>query len=192
MLKSLALAGALLAAWTPSHAQGVGACAWAKRTPQDRQAFLAGYHEGMQRGMAVLSKDDVRLREAVAACTDRQDIPKMWAQAAVAARAIQDGAATELSGRGIGRDQLDQAWLLAPDEARACVRANAAKPLGVGGAPACPEARAPIWFVERFKLSPARDRAAAGQVLIYVNAKAQEDWVEALLATFAARQRIAR
>ena len=165
-------------------AQELGACAWSQLPGDLRQAYLGAHHRNMNDGMEVLSKQDDAVLAAVAACAGRSDIPASWAQAAVASQAIQNGAANELTGAlGISAATLDAAWEKAPPAAIQCFRANAAKVFGKTDE-ACPDPKAPLWFLQALKISPTSSRPAAEQALYYFNAKAQEQWADALIAKF--------
>lgn len=170
-------------------AQELGACAWSQLSADLRQAYLTAHHRNMNDGMEALSKQDDAVLAAVAACAGRNDIPAPWAQAAVASKAIQNGAANELSGAlGLSAPTLDAAWEKAPPDTIQCFRANAAKVFGKTDE-ACPDPKAPLWFLQALKISPTSNRPAAEQALYYFNAKAQEQWAEALIAKFKEQKR---
>ncbi len=167
-----------------ANAESIGSCAWAMVPIDDRQQFLTGYKESMNGGMAVLSSKDVELRGFVTACSKRDDVPRSWQQAVIASQAIQYGAAADLmSARDIPRAQLDAAWQAAPDAARQCFRANAAKVFGIKDQ-TCPDPKAPGWFLQSLKMSLQTETPEANQALYYFNAKAQSEWAEALIAKF--------
>ena len=185
MLKTtVALAFCLVAAGA-ARAETLGACAWSHVQPADKQAFLTAYRTGMDAGVQTLQAEDARLHAAVVECTHRDDVPGLWAQALVGSQALQAGAADLLlSGRAISRDALDVAWRGAPEPARQCTLANAAKLFDVEQG--CKDPSAPNAFLTELKLSPAADRALTTQALYYFNAKAQSIWAEALISKFLA------
>jgi len=183
MLRMMVLAATSLLAAGGAAAQGVGACAWAKMPAAEHAAFLSAYATGMDNGMAYLSAHDEELRGFVAACAHRSDVPALWSQGAVGSQAIQAGAADALlSGKSIPRAQLDAAWASDPAAARDCTRKSAGKPFDIDQG-SCPDPQAPLWFIQALKLpTTATDHTAASQALIYFNAKAQNEWADALIA----------
>ena len=183
MFRLALLAISAVALATGAKAEMVGACAWHAAPTADHELFLNQYRSGMQSGMAALRSMDGQIRASVAKCAQREDVPRTWAAIAVASQAIQEGAAQRLStGWNIQRVNLDAAWENAPGDARQCVRANAAKIFGLMNE-ACPNPKAPLWFLSSLGIS-GQNAEAAGQALIYVNAKAQSEWAEAAIAKF--------
>lgn len=167
-----------------SEPQTLGDCVWSRLPAADQQQILSAYERSVSSGMNALNHRDLKVMAAAPECAGRADLPAMWVRSAVAAHVIQTGAAaTILSEKGLDRAQLDTAWQAAPIEARNCTLANAAKVFGIDG-PACNDRRAPRAFAESLGLthSVRADRKAAEQVLIYMNAKAQEQIALTLIA----------
>lgn len=161
-----------------------GLCAWSGAPTQVRSEFEGAYKNGMDQATAVLARQSRTLEASFDRCLARADVPKRWQQGAIGSAAIQSGAAAELlSAKGIDRHALDVAWDQAPAPSRECVRANAQKPFGLAQA-TCSDERAPLWFLQRFRLSPQSDRHSAEQLLIYYNARAQGEWADALIGRF--------
>ncbi|MGZ3305968.1 MAG: hypothetical protein ACXU8U_08920 [Asticcacaulis sp.] len=168
----------------PQTAQpDLGACVWAHVPESDKSAFAAVYHkatlDGLQTHMGevaqYLQSQETQLDQAVTACVPAQGVPPLWRQAMVISQALQSGASAELlASRHIGRPELDDAWAQAPDDARQCTLANAAKSLGVSGE-TCPDSRATFWFLTHLGIDKNHpsDRADALQILLYFSAKAQ-------------------
>jgi hypothetical protein len=179
-----ALAFGLMVVPMIASAQGIGACSWAKAAGGERAAFLAAYQQNLGAGTTQLGSVNDQLHRYAAECARRTDLPAPWVEGAIASVAIQDGAATALNATlKIARPALDAAWTEAPAAARDCARANAAKSFGINDL-TCPDPKAPLWFLQRFGIAPATDRADATQALYYFNAKAQEEWAESLIARF--------
>ena len=167
---------ALLSGASAGQDDTVGACAWSRLPPADQQAVLTAYSVNMTAAMNALFTRDAQLRAAGAECAGRADVPILQMQGAIAAHVIQLGAAESVrSSAGLDRDRLDLAWSSAPAQARDCALANASRPFRVAG-PRCRDRRASQGFVTALGLDPSDParRAASEQVLIYMNAKAQE------------------
>lgn len=177
--------GLACGATAAAQANGVGRCAWAMAAEGgERAAFLAAFARDRKAGTSQLSSADPRLMQYVSRCARRGDLPGPWARSAVASVALQDGfaAAAQASSR-ISRPALDMAWAQAPAPAKDCARANAAKVFGLSG-PSCPDMAAATWFLQHLGLSPTTDRPGAAAALSFMNAKAQEEWAESLIARF--------
>lgn len=169
--------------------QDVGRCAWMQLPAKARQDYLTAHSQGIHNGTGVLQKHHDRILATVATCAGRRDIPVRWAQVAVTSQAIRSGTANELGAMaGISAEMLDATWAKAPPDAIQCTRANAAKVVGIVNE-TCPDPKAPLWFLQELKISPASNRAAAEQALFYFNAKAQGIWAESLIARFQEEKR---
>lgn len=181
----------------PPVRQSVAACAWSHVTEADRQTILGAYHEASADGIEAHMGDFTRtlvsydegLSQAFAACDSNPDVPKMLAQEAMAVQALQAGAAAELEAARlvlrphITRAGLDDAWAEAPAAAVQCIRADAGKSFGLKDLP-CPDPKATFWFLRKFGLNPyvQSDKPVAAQILIFYHAKAQDEYIEAMLA----------
>ena len=189
MLAIFAFAAVALAPTTSKAGVEPGLCAWSGAPAPVHSEFEGAYKNGMGQAMAVLARQSGTLEASFDRCLARADVPKRWQQGAIGSAAIQSGAAAELlSAKGIDRHALDVAWDQAPTPSRDCVRANAQKPFGLTQA-TCSDERAPLWFLQRFRLSPQSDRRSAEQLLIFYDAKAQGEWADALIAKFESQPR---
>ena len=188
MIRSLICAAllALLAApavAAPAPAQPVGECIWSHLPDAEQQAVLAGYKAGMGEGMEALKVRFERLMAEGRACTGRADAPQGLLQAAVIAAALQHGSGLYLlEQRGVPRNILDRLWREAPDEARACTRVEAAKPLNLT-VPACPDKEQGRWFLGALEVERT-DRKGATEALVYYYGTAHSELAEGLLAKF--------
>ena len=163
----------------------LGACAWAELPVAEQQAVLTAYDRSISSGMRALSQRDSVLQTSVHSCAGRSDLPAILTQASISSHVIQLGAANAVHReKGLGRVELDAAWSEAPNAARACALNNAAKPFRIDG-PVCPDRNASRAFLEKLDLSSSNrnDRVAAEQALIYMNAKAQQEIADRLIAT---------
>lgn len=165
----------------PVKPEPLGRCVWAKTPVAVQTEFLTAYRSDMQSAMRVLQRHDAAAVELAKDCSDKSNIPALWSRGAIGAHAIQQGAIQELSSRAITPEQLEKVWRSAPSAALDCVAANAAKAFGIMDRK-CPDPNAHVAFFEMLKISPQQDRAAAAQALIYLNARAQEEWAEVLMA----------
>jgi hypothetical protein len=183
---SFGIVGATLLLCMPVQAQtakpgDLGGCVWSRLPPETRQEFLSAYRGSIQEGMKALGKHDAVIGAAIAPCAGRSDIPARLGKSAAASQAIQNGAANELAAHGITAAMLEATWQKATPEDTQCVRANAAKIFGIPDQ-ACPNPAADLVLLKSLNLSLQANRAAASQALFYFNAKAQEEWAEALMA----------
>lgn len=184
MLIGLAVYAALALGSTPPTD---GACAWLRLPEATRQEYVAAFQSSVQYGSSVLQKHDPEIRAAFNGCAGRNDVPTLWAVGAVTSQAIQAGAAEALTAGGHSVESLDAAWAQAPDAARACTRAHAAKTFGITDE-ACPDRHAILTLLESVGVTPRSDRRAAMNALYYFNAKAQSEWAAALIAKFKAER----
>ncbi len=159
----------------------LGDCVWAQIPASLREEFLKAYGQDSRLGMGVLQKHDTAIEPLVDGCVGRTDVPKRWTRGAVGAQAIQNGAVNELAAYGITADMLDASWRAAPAAALDCVAANAAKAFGIMDRK-CPAPGADLALLQPLKISLPANRAAAAHALYYFNARAQEEWAEALIA----------
>ncbi len=169
---------------TDGQRDTVGACAWSQLPTADQEAILTAYGVSMNASMNALYARDARLRAAGGECAQRQDVPLLSMQAAIASHVIQLGAAESVRvSTGLGRERLDQVWTSAPAEARDCALNNASRPFRIAG-PRCRDRRAPQAFLTALGLeaSSPSTRAASEQVLVYMNAKAQEQIANRLIS----------
>ena len=165
-----------------------GARAWSHAPPSVQTDYQAAYRQGQEQGSAVLNGADASLSAAFGRCVGRTEVPAPWVRAAVGSSAIQGAAAAILlESKHLDRAALDSAWKEAPEVVRECTRANAQKVFGLTQA-TCADPKAPIWFVQRFSVSPQTERPVAEQLLFYYNAKAQDEWAEALIGKFVAQR----
>lgn len=192
MIRSLILTAFLLLA-APAFAapaalaQPVGECIWSRLPDAEQQAVLAGYKTGMGEGMEALRLRYDRLMAEGRACTGRPDSPPSLLQAAITAAVIQHGAGLYLlEERGVPRNILDRLWREAPEAARACTRAEAAKPLAIPVA-ACPDREQGRWFLGALEVEP-QDRKGATEALTYYYGTAHGELAEGLLAKFVAEK----
>jgi hypothetical protein len=167
----------------------VGVCIWNKLPTQVRADYLAAYPNsvddaGMNRAMAVLAQQDAVVQQAGQACIQRK-APAPWVVAAVSSQAIQTGAAAAVERQtGVVRLTLDETWMGASKTARDCVRENAGKVFGLKIKP-CADKGFAKEFLGPLKLAKQNE---AGQALIYMNAKAQSEIVEALIGELQRRE----
>jgi hypothetical protein len=177
----LALAAPALAA----RAEPVGECIWSRLPDAEQQAVLDGYKTGVGGGMEAIRVRYDRLMAEGRACTGRPDAPPAWLQAAITATVIQHGAGLYLlEQRGVPRNILDRLWREAPEAARDCTRAEAAKPLAIPVA-ACPDPELGRWFLTALEVERT-DRKGATEALIYYYGTAHGELAEGLLARFVA------
>jgi hypothetical protein len=182
--------GGAIGAWLmlvlPAAAQPVapgdlGGCVWTRMGATFQDEFLAAYRQDMRSGMDVLQKNDAAIAPNIESCAGRSDIPRLWSRGAVGSQAIQNGAMAQLLTHSITAAMLDATWRSAPPAAMDCVAANAAKTFGIMDRK-CPDPAAGLALLAMLKISPQADRDAAAQALTYFNARAQEQWAEALMA----------
>jgi hypothetical protein len=165
----------------------LGSCAWITLAPEERQQVLDAYAVNGETGAARLARSQSALKQAFAACAQRQDVPLSWAGKAIGAAVAQDAAAARLSAtRGLLRAELNTAWEAAPEAVRECLRAQAAGAFGAKAQP-CDSGAASRWFFTRLRLDPRADRRAALDLAAYLAARAQGEWAEALIREFLAR-----
>lgn len=184
VLGAVMIASAILLGAREARAETLGDCVWSRLPAAEQSQILNAYSRGVTSGMNALNHRDLKVMAAAPACAGRADLPAMWVRSAVAAHAIQMGAAASvLAEKGLDRARLDEAWNAAPVNARNCTLANAAKVFGIDG-PACADRRAPQAFASSLGLtySERPDRKASEQTLIYMNAKAQEQIALTLIA----------
>lgn len=180
----LVFAAVLLTGPGAGEGESVGACAWSQLPTADQEAILTAYGVSMSASMNALYARDAQLRAAGGECAQRQDVPLLSMQAAIASHVIQLGAAESVrASAGLGRERLDQAWTSAPAQARDCALNNASRPFRISG-PRCRDRRAPQAFLTALGLeaSDPAARAASEQVLIFMNAKAQEQIANRLIS----------
>ncbi|MDC7683652.1 hypothetical protein PQU92_10210 [Asticcacaulis sp. BYS171W] len=184
---------------TAGHAQdrsgpaaNIADCVWDHVADSDKTMFLAHYtgrgglRERMNRATAGLGPRDAALQAAYAECDATPGVPKPWRTALIGSRAIQYGAAHRLmETRRLSRDALDALWDDAPPATRECFMANAAKVFGPSPK-SCSDPKASTWFADALSLSlqKAEDRDAIAELLIFMNAKAQEDWAVTLIGEY--------
>lgn len=180
MLAWLGLAVTLAASAGSSPNPDIGGCAWGALPKSDRAAVLEAYKLETEAGMVALRERDGAVRKAVERCAGIKDIPRLWAAGAVASVAIQEGVSQQLSASGISRSALERAWIEAPEAARQCTRANAAKAFGLTNEP-CPDRAAPAAFIRTLGVDPVANRATAMQIVFFMNARAQEMWANGLI-----------
>lgn len=169
---------------TVEPGQALGACAWSRLVPASQQTVLGLYENSMNAAMNALYARDTALRAAAATCAGRNDLPRAWVQGAIASHVIQLGTADSLrTSRGLERARLDAVWDTAPAAARDCALHNASRAFNVQG-PGCPDRRAPEAFLTLLDLSLTNrsTRTASEQVLIFMNARAQEQIAGDLIA----------
>ena len=185
MLRIVLAASVVLLGAGAAQAQSLGTCAWSRLPAADQQVILAAYAGGGASGAArALQGADAVLRAAIPGCAERADLPKLWVQASIASHVFQLGASESLrQGKGLDRSRLDEAWNNASTAARDCTLHNAQKVFGMDNFK-CGDRRAPQAFLIELELSPSApaDRNSAEQVLIYMNAKAQELLAQSLIA----------
>ncbi len=166
-------------------ASRISTCTWEALDHNLRDNIVSGYGSSMGTGAAILTAHDPEIMAALAECAGRNDIPSLWAQGAIGSFAIQAGMAQALAQHpGIDRATLDRQWAQAPDAARNCFLANSAKIFGANG-PSCPDTKAILWFVENLNIPITLNvNSSAGKIPIFYNAKAQNDWAEAIIDHF--------
>lgn len=180
MLAWLGLAATIAASAGTATNGDIGGCAWRALPAEVRADVLEAYPRGSQSALIALRERDADVRLAVARCAGRDDVPPPWIAGAVASVALQEGSAQALAPIGISREALERVWDQAPEVARQCTRANAAKAFGLMNEP-CPDRGAPIAFVRALGIDPAANSAAASHILFFMNAGAQRGWANGLI-----------
>lgn len=175
-------AASSLHAAEPESKPSLGACVWNGLPEQVRRDFITAYRAGGPASTDKLEAVDGQITSQTAVCAGRNDIPKLWRIGLAGSPAIQAGALAKLEPSDIDRDRLLAAWKAAPASARDCTRANAAKVYGLKG-PACTDPAAPLAFLPLVGIPDLKARRAEGlEVLFFLNALAQQEWAEALVA----------
>ncbi|WP_443747183.1 hypothetical protein [Asticcacaulis solisilvae] len=168
--------------------ENLGTCVWQNVGQTEKDGFKAVYTASptatdMKAPMQYLQSHDAVLQKAFFACNPTAGISETLRDGLIAAEAIQFGAAGELAAsRHITREQLDQAWKDAPDDARRCALTRALV-VYTGQKAQCDDLHVMVWFPKRFGLDLAApaDKADASQVLMFVIARAEQAWAEDLI-----------
>jgi hypothetical protein len=180
--------GVLLAAATVAAAApptDIGRCAWTRLPDAERDGFYAAWTGSLTTGAKYLRDHGADMNAAAQACAGRSDLPRLWTGVEVTAVAMQEAVLhTFASDPRITRATLDEAWARAPEAARQCTRAGAAKAFGIEGPP-CPDPHAPLALPQALGVEP-ENLGAATQLLFYFNAGAQKAWADALITRFEA------
>ena len=185
---ALALCGAAQAQGLHAQghqAQGLGDCAWSNLSGAERSRVIEAYQRDASTAETVLRALDPQIQAAAARCEAHRGTPAAWVQIATGAEAIQASMAAALhQERGLDRKALDAAWASAPADAKACIRAAAAKSLGQP-MPACAHPKTAIWLLKR--LGIASDASQPGrQAFLYFTAKAHTEYIDRRIAKFEA------
>lgn len=164
--------------------QPLSACVWSNLPQQVRSGFLKAYARGGPTGAApkVLEAAHEQAKSQMVLCARRSDIPSFWVAVSLGSRAIQEGALAALAPSNIDRPRLFSAWKAAPEAARACTAANAAKVFSLQGPPcSSPTAVLDLMTLIGIDKPKAKPKEFA-QAAVFYNALAQEMWVEQLIA----------
>jgi hypothetical protein len=180
----LAAALALAATGAPVPAGAVGSCAWRSLPKAERDSFSAAWSTDLMAGGKFIRDHDAEMVDAARSCAGRPDLPSLWGESAVFSVAVQEASLAFFApdAARINRSTLQQAWDDAPEAARQCTRAAAAKTLGINDRP-CPDPHAPLALLKPFGVEP-ENLAAATQLLMYYNSKATGELAEGLISRF--------
>jgi hypothetical protein len=167
------------------HAPGLGDCAWSNLSGAERSRVIEAYQRDASTAETVLRALDPQIQAAAAHCMAYRGTPASWVQAATGAEAIQASmAAALLHEKNLDRKTLDAAWTAAPADAKACIRAAAAKSLGLPR-PACAHPKASAWLLRRLGI-PAGVSPVGRHAYLYFTAKAHTEYIDKRVAKFAA------
>lgn len=155
----------------------VGACAWGKIEPADRNRVLDAYDKDRSDGLTLLMSLDAPVDAALRACAPKGNVVSVFLHRALWAEMIQVGAAREIAVSGVDRVGLDAAWAGSAESARVCLRNRVAQNFGQA-APACAD-EAEIEIARPLKIENAALRTQAS---VYYLAKAEAEWAEMLIA----------
>lgn len=180
MLAWFGLAATLAASAGTATDGDIGGCAWRALPAEVRINVLDAYRGGSRAALIALRDRDGDVRVAVAKCAGREDVPPPWIAGAVASVVLQEGSVQALAPLGISRKALEQAWDQAPEAARQCTRANAAKAFGLMDQP-CPDRAAPAAFVSALGVDLKTNPTTASHILFFMNAGAQRGWANGLI-----------
>jgi hypothetical protein len=155
----------------------VGACAWARIEPADRNRVLDAYDKDRSDGLTLLMSLDAPVDAALRACAPKGTVVSVFLHRALWAEMIQVGAAREIAVSGVDRVGLDAAWAGSAESARACLRTRVG--LNFGQLPPACADDAEIEIARPLKID---DAALRRQASVYYLAKAEAEWAEMLIA----------
>lgn len=170
---------------TPALATTVGECAWSQLPDSDQAAILQSFKTNPRRAVAGLNRYDQGFQQAARTCSNRPDLPSVWAAATITSHVIMLASSQSLNeSSDIERARLDSVWNEAPAAARDCALHTTARSMGISR-PACTDAKQIEAFLQPFGLSRTKwtQRSRANAVINYMHAKAQSTLVEDLIAT---------
>jgi hypothetical protein len=152
---------------SPARAETAAECVWSKLSPEKKTTLSA--EDG------ITPRQASELTPYIKQCGGDR-IPTKIMGALVGAQIERFIATSKLKGSPITQDDLEKAWVEAPQSARDCAMAASATAFGKP-APYCPGPQASFWFLHRLNVPPSDNNMIEG-VLRFMGAKAVEEWAK--------------